>query len=424
MNVSQQDDVAKTLGIDDSTRRRGLLWRWLAAAIGVASVLTAGWYYFAATESSATRYVTAAVERGDLDVTVTATGTLEPINDVEISSELSGIVRKVLVDYNDRVTAGQILAELDTDKLKAEVAHANATLAASKARVKVAQAVLARTKQDFERYRRLSEANSASLQRYEEAVAANAQAAATLESTEAEVAVAEADLQLKEADLKKACICSPIDGIVLQRNVEPGQTVAATLQAPVLFTLAKDLAAMELQVDVDEADVGLVEAGQSAVFTVDAYPDRTFSAVVTKVRYAPQTTENVVTYTTHLTVDNSHLLLRPGMTATAEISVQTVKDAVLIPNEALRFAPPAPKTDSDGASLLSRILPHPPAVTRLPAGNAVGSGSQKQVWVLKDGVPAEVFVSVGLSDGERTEITDGDLQPGQEVVIDSVDSGS
>jgi HlyD family secretion protein len=423
MNASQQNDVAKTLGIDDSTRRRGLLWRWLAAA-AVAAVLTAGWYYLAAVESGGIRYVTAAVERGDLDVTVTATGTLEPINDVEISSELSGIVRNVLVDYNDRVTAGQILAELDTDKLKAEVAHANANLTASKARVKVAQAVLARTKQEFERYRRLSEANSASLQRYEEAVAANAQAAATLETTEAEVAVAEADLQLKEADLKKACICSPIDGIVLQRNVEPGQTVAATLQAPVLFTLAKDLAAMELQVDVDEADVGLVETGQSAVFTVDAYPDRTFSGVVTKVRYAPQTTENVVTYTTHLTVDNSHLLLRPGMTATAEISVQAVKDAALIPNEALRFAPPAPKTDSDGGSLLSRILPHPPAVTRLPAGNVVGSGNQKQVWVLKDGMLAVVSVSVGLSDGERTEITDGDLQPGQEVVIDSVDPGS
>jgi HlyD family secretion protein len=421
MNASQQNDVAKTLGIDDSTRRRGLLWRWLAAA-AVAAVLTAGWYYLAAVERGGIRYVTAAVERGDLDVTVTATGTLEPINDVEISSELSGIVRNVFVDYNDRVTAGQILAELDTDKLKAEVAHANANLAASKARVKVAQAVLARTKQEFERYRRLSEANSASLQRYEEAVAANAQAAATLETTEAEVAVAEADLQLKEADLKKACICSPIDGIVLQRNIEPGQTVAATLQAPVLFTLAKDLAAMELQVDVDEADVGLVETGQSAVFTVDAYPDRTFSAVVTKVRYAPQTTENVVTYTTHLTVDNSRLLLRPGMTATAEISVQTVKDAVLIPNEALRFAPPAPKTDSGGGSLLSRILPHPPAVTRPPAVNAAGSGNKKQVWVLKDGVPTAVAVSIGLSDGERTEITDGDLQPGQEVVIDSVDS--
>jgi HlyD family secretion protein len=231
-------------------------------------------------------------------------------------------------------------------------------------------------------------------------------------------------LELKETDLKKACICSPIDGIVLRRNVDPGQTVAATLQAPVLFTLAEDLTAMELQVDVDEADVGRVDIGQTAQFTVDAYPDRTFSGTVTKVRYAPQTIEGVVTYTTHLSVDNSNLLLRPGMTATAEISAKTVKNAVLIRNEALRFAPPEPEAEEQGGGLLSRILPRPPAIKKPQPRSDAGNGNQRQIWILKDGEPAAISISVGLSDGQRTEVVAGELQPGQQVVIDVLDSGS
>jgi HlyD family secretion protein len=425
MDDLQRDDVAKTLGIDESSRRRGFAWRWIAAATVVLAAVVSGWYAFLAlTDGGATRYATVGVERGDLEVTVTATGTLEPLNDVDISSELSGIVRKVLVDYNDSVRAGQVLAELDTDKLKADVAHERATLASSKARVKEAEASAAQAQLDFERYRRLASTKTASEQKYEEAKATYERGVAAVESAEADVAVAQANLELKETDLRKASICSPIDGIVLLRNVDPGQTVAATLQAPVLFRLAENLTAMELQVDVDEADVGLVDNGQTAQFAVDAYPDRAFSGIVTKVRYAPKTTEGVVTYTTHLSVDNSNLLLRPGMTATAEISVKTVKDAVLIRNEALRFAPPETQAEEQDGGLLSKILPRPPAITKPQAKNEAGTGNQRQIWILKDGEPTAVSISIGLSDGQKTEVVAGGLEPGQQVIVDVLDEGT
>jgi HlyD family secretion protein len=423
MVAPPRDDIARTLGIDAASRRKGARWRWVIAVALVLAALGAGWYVvFEAADGTAPRYLTAAVTRGDLDVTVTATGTLQPTNEVDISSELSGIVRKVLVDYNDQVRNGQVLAELDTDKLEAEVARARAALAASRARVKEAEASVIQAKNDFDRYSRLVEAKTASEQRFEEARATYDRAVASRESAQADVAVAEADLMLKEADLKKTCICAPIDGVVLSRDVEPGQTVAATLQAPVLFTLAENLTAMELQVDVDEADVGLVESGQSARFTVDAYPDRSFSATVTKVRFAPETTEGVVTYTTHLSVDNSELLLRPGMTATSEISVRHLKDALLIPNEALRFVPSEPEAQDEGGGLLRSILPRPTVRTTSRNPSEAGSGNQRRIWVLTGGEPVAIPVTIGLSDGRMTAIEAGDLQPGQDVIIDVEES--
>lgn len=375
------DEISQTLGLERARRWRSSAWRWLVAGLLALAVVLAGWFFLlGAGDRGAPRYVTAPIERGDLHVTVTATGTLEPTNEVEISSELSGIVRKVVVDYNDRVRSGQVLAELDTDKLQAEVAHARATLAAAKARVKEAQATLAEARQDFERYGQLAKRKVEPEQKFEQAKAAFERAAASLRSAKANVAVAEADLKLRETDIEKACICSPIDGVVLKRQVDPGQTVASTLQAPVLFTVAEDLTSMELRVDVDEADVSLVEKGQSARFTVDAYPDRAFAATVTKVRYAPETTAGVVTYKTHLSVDNRDLLLRPGMTATAEIPVKTVKDALLIPNEALRFVPPEPKVEEGGRGLLGSILPHRPASNATRRPEEAGTG--RRAWVL------------------------------------------
>jgi len=207
--------------------------------------------------------------------------------------------------------------------------------------------------------------------------------------------------------------------VVLRRNVDPGQTVAATLQAPTLFTLAGDLAVMELRVNVDEADISLVEAGQGATFTVDAYPDRDFPARVTRVRFAPDTTEGVVTYETRLAVDNEQLLLRPGMTATAQISVKTVKDALLVPNAALRFAPPAAAPQQSGG-LLRSLLPRPPR--RQPAtGEAAGKG--RRVFVVEDGALKAVRVTTGLSDGQVTEISGGGLEAGMQVVTDEKAAG-
>jgi HlyD family secretion protein len=412
-----EEDVSETLGLGRSSSRNRILLRW--AIFGVSGLVLAAlvvWYLSAGKDDGGAAYVTAPVERRDLVVTVTATGTLEPTNEVEVSSELSGMIRKVFVDHNDPVDAGQILAELDTDKLEAQVTRAGATLTAAKARVKEAEAALAEARRNFQRYRELARKNVVSEHEFDVAKATYERASAALESAAADVEVVEADLKLRETDLKKACICSPIKGVVLRRNVDPGQTVAATLQAPVLFTLAGDLAAMELRVDVDEADISLVEEEQIASFTVDAYPERTFPARITKVRFAPDTTEGVVTYETYLAVDN----IRPGMTATAEITVKTIKAALLVPNEALRFVPPAPDTDED-TGLLGSILPHPPSRNG-PGANDLNAKT-KRVWVVANGALKAAEVTTGLSDGQMTEILQGDIEPGMEVVTDLREAG-
>ena len=412
----KEEDVSETLGLDRPASGKRTLLRW--SILGFSGLVLAAlvvWYLSAGKDDGGAAYVTAPVERRDLVVTVTATGTLEPTNEVEVSSELSGMIRKVFVDNNDPVAEGQILAELDTDKLEAQVTRARAVLTAAKARVKEAEASLAEARRNFQRYSELVRKKVVSEQEFDVAKSANERAAASLESAMADVEVAQADLKLRETDLEKACICSPIDGVVLRRDVDPGQTVAATLQAPVLFTLAGDLAAMELRVDVDEADISLVEEGQAASFTVDAYPERTFPARITKVRFAPDTSEGVVTYQTYLAVDNSDLLLRPGMTATAEITVKTVKDALVIPGEALRFAPPASKSDAS-VGLLRRLFSRPRR-TRNAAANAPDSKT-KRVWVLDSGQLKAIEVTTGSSDGQMTEILSGDIKPGMEVVTD------
>ncbi|HQN02106.1 MAG TPA: efflux RND transporter periplasmic adaptor subunit, partial [Candidatus Hydrogenedentes bacterium] len=211
-----------------------------------------------------------------------------------------------------------------------------------------------------------------------------------------------------------------VNGIVLERAVEPGQTVAAMFQSPVLFTLAEDLTQMELQADVDEADIGQVKEGQEATFTVDAYPGKIFPAKITQVRFGSETVEGVVTYKTILSVDNSDLTLRPGMTATAQIIVDRRDDVVLAPNAALRFAPPQEKTpeEAGGGMLLSKILPHPPRPESTPRGNLNANSKEQDVWTLKNGQLTAITITKGLSDGKMTEVISGDVTPGMELVTD------
>jgi HlyD family secretion protein len=342
---------------------------------------------------------------------------VQPTNEVEISSELSGIIRTVAVDYNDRVKVGQVLAELDTDKLKAEVAHSRATLLARQANVQEAEARVAEKQSDYERIKRLQAKNFSSQADLDTARAAYQTALAALASARAEVDVARANLDVDETNLKKACICSPIDGIVLSRDVEPGQTVASSLQAPVLFRLAEDLAEMTLEVDIDEADMGKVGEGQQAVFTVEAFPERGMPATITELRYAPETVEGVVTYKAVLAIDNSELLLRPGMTATAEITVQQLQDVLLAPNAALRFVPPPGDREAESGSILRKLFPHRPQRVSRPDA---GSRGERQLWRLRDGAPAAVAVTTGASDGAMTEILAGDLAAGDAVIVDVI----
>jgi len=419
MQVNKDTDVAASLGLGESRPHAATLRRWLLALMLIIGLVGAVLLWLGSDKPGAAQYKTAVVQRGDLTVTVTATGAVQPTNEVEISSELSGIIRSVQVDYNERVKVGQVLAELDTDKLNAEVAHSRATLLARQANVQEAEARVAEKQSEYDRIKRLQAKNFSSQADLDTARAAYQTALAALASARAEVEVAQANLDVDETNLKKACICSPIDGIVLSRDVEPGQTVASSLQAPVLFRLAEDLAQMTLEVDIDEADMGKVREGQQAVFTVEAFPERDMPATITELRFAPETVEGVVTYKAVLAIDNSGLLLRPGMTATAEITVQQLQDVLLVPNAALRFAPAADESAPEPGSILRKLFPHRPQRVRAP-GIASGRRGERQLWLLRDGAPVGVAVSTGASDGSMTEILGGDLSAGEVVIIDTI----
>ncbi len=416
-------ELGRLLGTERPARSHGH-WRragWIALLV----VLAGGFAVWATHEGGdAVQYLTQPAHRGSLTVTVTATGNIAPTNQVEVGSEVSGTVAKVNVDFNDRVRVGEVLAELDTSKLQAQVLQSRATLAAAKAKVQQTQATVTEATNELTRLQdvRKRSPNLVSQHDFDAARATLDRARADEASARASVEEAKAGLEINETSLSKAVIRSPVDGIVLNRSIEPGQTVAASLQAPVLFTVAEDLARMELDVAVDEADVGQVREGQPATFTVDAFPDRQFAARVEQVRYGPETVDGVVTYQTVLSVDNSDLALRPGMTATADIVVATVSDALLVPNAALRFTPPvAPARESSGG-ILQVLLPHHPP--RLPRGGTSNGSSKgprhQQVWMLRDGAPVAVAVKTGATDGASTQILEGDLSPGTPVVVDSV----
>jgi HlyD family secretion protein len=411
-----------------------MLKRLLIAASLLAAAAAALYWWQRETPAGAPRYITAPIQRGDLKVTITATGNLAPVNQVQVGSELSGIVKSVEVDYNDHVKVGQVLARLDTSKLEAQILQSRAGLEAARAKVLQTKATVGETTWNLARLQsvmKMSQGKAGSKQDLEAAQAALDRARADQASAEATVSQNQAALKAIETDLAKTVIHSPINGVVLSRSVDPGQTVAASLQAPVLFSLAEDLAKMQLHVDVDEADVGQVKTGQAAVFTVDAYPDRSFPARISQVRYGSKTVDGVVTYETLLDVDNSDLSLRPGMTGTANITVKEVTEALLVPNAALRFVPPAKAGADDsgrnrnGASVLSRLFPRPRRNT--PARKEINKKDGKkeqQVWVVRDGNLTAIPVIVGATNGTLTEITSGDLQAGQELVVDTVTAKS
>ncbi len=418
-------EVERALGLGATgvrARRRAILAG--AGALALAAIL---WLSLSGGGDDEARYTTQAARRGDLVVTVSATGTLEPTNQVDVGSELSGTIREVAVDWNDRVEVGQLLARLDTTRLDAQVLQTEAALEAAHARVLEAQASEVEADSQLarlERVRELSGGKVPSQQEYAAAQAAASRARATCKSAEAAVAQARATLDAQRTDLAKAAIVSPIAGVVLSRAVEPGQTVAASLQAPVLFTLAEDLARMELHVSVDEADVGQVGEGQEASFGVDAWPGRSFAARVRQVRFGAETVEGVVTYETVLDVDNAELSLRPGMTATAEIVVRRAADALLVPNAALRFAPTA-ETQARSGGLLRALLPGPPRLPPRPQPEAAGAnGGAGRVWRLERGALQPIELRTGATDGAWTEVVGGGVEPGTELVIDAAESGA
>lgn len=414
----------------DATRP---LWRRPALWIGVvvlAAAVSAVWVWRTdRSAAAAPSYVTEPVARAALSLTVSADGTLQPTRSVNVGSEMSGTVARVVVDVNDQVKRGQVLVELDTSKLRDQIVRSRATLASAEAAVaqsvatvKEAEASLSR----LEEVARLSGGKVPSRAELDSARAALERARAEETSARASVANARAALSTDETNLAKASIRSPIDGVVLKRSVDPGNAVAASLQAVTLFTIAEDLKRLQLEVNVDETDVGMVSKGQRATFTVGAYLNRRYPATVTRVAYGSTTTDNVVTYTTLLDVDNADLSLRPGMTATATIQTSDRAASLLVPNTALRFTPaqaaaaPAGTASAAGStSIVSRLMPRPPGGggTRRAAA-AGGNGGSRQVWLLRDGQPVAVSVTVGASDGRRTEVSGPGIAEGDAVIVD------
>ncbi len=418
MNQTQRE-IEASLGVGTSKHHRLKWLGWLAAAVLVGGLGV--WWMQGAEERSQVTYLTEAVSRGSLTVTVSATGTIEPTNKVEISSELSGTIAEVLVDYNDTVEAGQVLARLDTVQLDAQLSVQNASRAAAEAQLASARASLLEAVANFDVARKLDQRGLTSQTDFTASKAALGRARANVASAQANVDLAQAQLEAQQAILSKATIVSPINGVVLDRSVDAGQIVAASLSAPELFSIAEDLTQMELQVDVAEADIGRIKVKDKASFTVDAYDDKLFPAQISMVRYASENTDGLVTYKAILSVENDSLLLRPGMTATADVTVAQYDDVLLVPNAALRFAPPqvieveASDDDSGGGGLLGLLMP---SRNRGDTSRAVSGGT---VWVRRDGAAIEIPVETGDSDGLQTIVTGGDLASGDQVITDMVE---
>ena len=360
------------------------------------------------TSGSGATYQTATVARGPITQAVTATGTLNPVQNVQVGSQVSGNIQNLFADFNSIVKAGQVIAQIDPVVFQANVNQAAGDLANAQAALELA---------------RLNEARTRALVAKQNSAQSDLdQATATLHQAEANVKIKEGALEKAKADLDHCTITSPIDGIVISRNVDVGQTVAASLQAPVIFTIANDLSKMQIDANVAEADVGGVAVDQDVDFTVDAFPTRTFQGKVVQVRNAPITVQNVVTYDTVIGVSNPDQKLKPGMTANVSIVAAHRDDTLKIPNSALRFRMPdqtpsaAPKRDPSSNAR---------APGNKPGGNRAERRVERTVYVLASGAskPTAVTIKTGISDGVTTEVLEG-LKEGDLVVIGMTESGA
>ena len=409
--------------------------KWIALVLVVIAVAFGLWRYFGTAETGG--YSTQKVERGALTVTVSATGKLAPTNQVQVGSELSGLITKVLVDVNDRVTAGQPLALIDQSRLNDTIQQGEASVAAAQATVAQNQATLTEARSQlarFEEVSRLSGGRVPAKTEMDNARAAVARARATLRASQAQVVSQQAALRSNVTQRDKAVIRSPVNGVVLARQIEPGQTVAASFNTPTLFVIAEDLNAMELEVAIDEADVGQVKDGQKASFTVDAFPGETFPATIQRVdvgsNLSAQTSSSssstgtastqVVSYAATLSVANPEQKLRPGMTATAEIVTLQKNNVLLVPNAALRFTPTeAGAQQASGGGMAGALVPRRGRRGRGGAEKSatIGRGARQTLYVRgEDGQPRPIQVTTGDTNGQVTEILAGDLKEGMEVI--------
>lgn len=391
------------------TRKRGAVVLGIVALLGVAGYL----YRTKLNGGGATTFKLAKLERGPLSAVVSATGTLNPVVSVQVGSQVSGQIKEIFVDFNSPVKAGQLIARIDPETLQQKVRQAEADVEATQSAVAVQRAEVSRSRailsdalRDYERKKMLVDKGFISSAERDKAQTTYDAALAGLRVTEAQTQNGEAIVRQRQAqvaqariDLERTSIRAPVDGVVVKRSVEPGQTVAASLQAPELFVIAKNLSDMQVEASIDEADVGRVKLGQKARFTVDAFPGQNFEGEVRQVRKAATVVSNVVTYTVVISAENPQLALLPGMTANVQIATAHKDNVLKVPNAALRFRPTN-------------------AVSPAPSGNRKSSPDRGRVWVVgSDGSPLSVEVGLGLGDGKMTEITTGDLTEGSEVIL-------
>jgi HlyD family secretion protein len=374
------------------SKKSGLRTYWLfggAALLFVGTALAAIWW-FLGTDSSV-RYTTASVARGAIIRAVTATGTVNPELTIIVGTYVSGVIQQLFCDYNTEVKKGQVCAKIDPRPYQSIVDQSRANLSVAKAQLEKDQANLTYTKLAFDRAGILVKTRAVSQDAYDSAKNIYEQAQAQIAFDQATILQRQAMLDAAQVNLDYTNIVSPVDGTVVSRNVTMGQTVAASFQTPTLFLIASDLTRMEVDANVSESDIGDIKSGNKATFTVDAFTKRTFEGAVNQVRQSPQTVQNVVTYDVVISASNSDLALKPGMTAASRIIVDQRNDVIRVPNPALRYTPHG----------LSDVAP--------PA--------HVQVWVLRDGKPVPVPVTIGLDDDNFTEIVSGDVKAGDLIVI-------
>jgi len=401
----------------------------------VAAGIVFGFTYFNRNNNTGLQYEKSTIDKGTVTALVDTTGTLNPVIIVDIGSQVSGKIETIYVDFNSQVKAGQILSELEQLTFKTKVQQNEANYLSSEAAVEKSKVSQENSKKKYERAKSLFEKDLISFEELESAEVLYLSAKADLQSSEARLEQAKAQLDTSKVDLTYTIIKSPINGVVISRNVNAGQTVAASFQAPVLFQVANDLTKMQVECSVDEADIGRVKEGQTAQFTVDAFPDENFTGVVKQVRYSPEVIQNVVTYTTIVDVENPDIKLRPGMTATISIVVGEAKNALRVPNSALRFQPPpevlqalfeemrremqAKRGQNSQADGQSEKRGHQVNFQMGQGSGRMGSRmrDRARVWVQdENGKLNMVSIRTGVTDNAFTEITGGDLQEGMEVI--------
>ena len=384
--------------------------RWPLYGVGLAILLAAvGAYYWLSSGEEPVRYVTAPVSRGAVARSITASGTVNPVNTIQVGTYVSGVIQTLSCDFNTVVKAGELCAKLDPRPFQSVVDQADANLKSSEAQLGKDQAALAYAKTAAERNARLVEQGIVSRDIADSSKAAYDQARAEVAVDQATINQRRAALDAAKINLDYTSIISPVDGTVVSRNVTVGQTVAATLQSPTLFLIATDLTKMQVDANVSESDIGPVKEGNRATFTVQGFPNITFDGKVSQVRQAPITLQNVVTYDVVIDVGNPDLLLRPGMTATARIFTAERNDVLRVPDQALHYAPTAA---AQGAA---------PQGAR--QGAKRGGEAPSRVFVLRDDEPAAVPVTTGLDDDVNAEVLTGDIKEGDQVVVSETRKG-